>query len=174
VSEPEEKPIRVVDRRLFTREGDLRPGVEAEEAPSETRSPLAPSAAAPSPAPSETPPAAAPPPDASPSGEAGADAGPAASSEFLFLIQFLYSNALAALGVDPVTGAALPRRDLAFGRRVIDALAALEFKTRGNLSFEETNLLSQVLYQLRMDYVDATRGPSGAPQGPPPPGPGKR
>jgi hypothetical protein len=170
VSEPEEKPIRVVDRRLFTREGELRPGMEADEAPGESASALPPPAATAPPASGFAAPSE-PAPDAA--AHPAPDSGPAASSEFLFLVQFLYSNALAALGVDPVSGAALPRRDLAFARRVIDALTALEFKTRGNLSFEETNLLSQVLYQLRMDYVDATRGPAPAPGGAPPP-PGKR
>jgi hypothetical protein len=169
VSEPEDKPIRVVDRRLFTRDGELRPGTETDEpvrdAPSPAESPGGVETLV-----GEKPPAAAA-AEGSPAGSP--DSLPAASPEFLFLIQFLYSNALAALGVDPVTGAALSRRDLAFGRRVIDALAALEFKTRGHLSFEETNLLSQVLYQLRMDYVDATRGPAPAP-GTAPPAPGKR
>jgi hypothetical protein len=166
VAEPEEKPIRVVDRRMFTREGELREGVEAEEAAPEKPAEL------PGPAESEAP-SAEQPASAAETAPPGADTGPAASSEFLFVVQFLYSNALAALGVDPVTGGALPRRDLAFGRRLIDALASLESKTRGNLSFEETNLLSQVLYQLRMDYVDATRGAAPGPV-PPPPGSGRR
>ena len=170
MSEPEEKPIRVVDRRMFTPEGDLRPGVEIEEPAAESPPPVPP-AAEPAPAAGASGPE---PVRAAPgtAGTAASDSGQAASPEFLFLVQFLYSNALAALGVDPATGAALPRKDLAFGRRMIDALTALEFKTRGNVSFEETNLLSQVLYQLRMDYVDATRGPAPGPGSPP--GPGKR
>jgi hypothetical protein len=35
----------------------------------------------------------------------------------------------------------------------------LEQKTRGNLSFEESNYLSRVLYDLRLAFVEVSRPP---------------
>jgi len=40
--------------------------------------------------------------------------------------------------------------------QMIDILALLEEKTRGNLTLEERQVLEQVLYELRLRYVDAT------------------
>lgn len=58
---------------------------------------------------------------------------------------------------DPVSGkTGEPNLDAA--QQMIDILALLEEKTRGNLSAEERQLLDQVLYELRMRYVEARRG----------------
>jgi hypothetical protein len=150
----DEKPIRVVDRRMFTPEGELRPGFEVvEEAP---EPPPAPGAAAPSPA---QPPASGAPAADRPA--AGADR--TTSQAFVGLVSFLASNIYAALGIDPMTGERLARKDPAAARQMIDFLGALEPKTRGNLSFEESDLLSRVLYELRMAYVEATRPPGREP-----------
>src|SRR5678815_4121609 len=54
MADEEDKPIRVVDRRMFTPEGDLRPDYQApEESPPETAAKPTPSAAVPPPAPPE-------------------------------------------------------------------------------------------------------------------------
>ena len=42
--------------------------------------------------------------------------------------------------------------------QMIEILALLEQKTRGNLTAEEREVLSQVLYELRMRYVEAAGG----------------
>jgi len=42
---------------------------------------------------------------------------------------------------------------------MIDWLAMLELKTRGHLSFEESDFLARVLYELRLAYVEMTRPP---------------
>jgi hypothetical protein len=42
--------------------------------------------------------------------------------------------------------------------QMIEILALLDQKTRGNLTAEERQLLEQVLYELRMRYVEATGG----------------
>ena len=39
---------------------------------------------------------------------------------------------------------------------MIEILALLEQKTRGNLTAEERQLLEQVLYELRLRFVEAT------------------
>jgi hypothetical protein len=156
----ESKPIRVVDRRMFTPDGELRPGVETDEAPE----PAAP-ASAPAPA------SASPAPPASPAGATGGEksappppgADRATSQSFIGLVSFLASNVYAALGIDPMTGEKLSRREPAAARQMIDWLGGLEAKTRGNLSFEESDLLARVLYELRMAYVEATRPPGREP-----------
>jgi hypothetical protein len=148
----EEKPIRVVDRRMFTSDGELRPDVETEEAP---EPPKAPPAAAPAkPAAPEPPPAP------------GAPAERATSQAFLTLVSFLATNVYAALGIDAMTGKTLPRRDPAAAQQMIEWLVVLEQKSRGNLTFEETDLLSRALYELRMAYVEAVRPPGREPAPP--------
>lgn len=42
--------------------------------------------------------------------------------------------------------------------QMIDILSLLEQKTRGNLTVEERDVLGQVLYELRMRFVEATGG----------------
>jgi hypothetical protein len=56
------------------------------------------------------------------------------------------------------------RRDPAVARQMIDWLAVLEQKTRGNLTFEESDLLARILYELRMAYVEVMRPPGGEPK----------
>lgn len=149
----EDKPIRVVDRRMFTSDGQLRPDYEPEEPP-----------APPPKGPEPPPPAAAR--TAAPAGETPPPepaADRAASQAFMSLVSFLASNVYAALGTDPMTGERLPRREPAAARQMIDWLGVLEQKTRGNLSFEESDLLAKVLYELRLAYVEAVRPPGREP-----------
>jgi hypothetical protein len=42
--------------------------------------------------------------------------------------------------------------------QMIEILALLEEKTKGNLTAEERQILEQVLYELRMRFVDASGG----------------
>ena len=60
---------------------------------------------------------------------------------------------------DPVSGAAAAQ-NLPAAQQMIDILALLEHKTRGNLTAEERQLLDQVLYELRLRYVEAQKGQS--------------
>ena len=152
----EERPIRVVDRRMFTPEGELRPGFEGEarEEPPQ-------------------PPPATPPPRsnaeaaketrAPSSEEPPTTAAPGEEGGLLEIIRSLGTTAYAALGLVP-DPAGSRRRDPAVARQMIDWLAVLEQKTRGNLTFEETDLLTRVLYELRMAYVEVMRPPGGEPK----------
>src|SRR6266545_1537617 len=149
MTEGEGKPIRVVDRRMFTPEGELRPGFEPEESGAEP----------PRPAPAPAPSAPAPPPPHSETAAPSTDAAGEPRTEFARIVSSLATTAYSALGLlsDPAAG---PRhRDLAIARQMIDWLAVLEQKTRGNLSFEESDLLSRVLYELRLAYVEVGRAP---------------
>ena len=57
---------------------------------------------------------------------------------------------------DPMTGQT-GQVNLAAARQIIDILTLLEQKTRGNLSAEERQLMEQLVYELQMRYVEATK-----------------
>jgi len=62
---------------------------------------------------------------------------------------------------DPVSGAK-SEPNLPAAQQMIDILALMEEKTRGNLTVEERQLLEQVLFELRMHFVEAQKA-GGAP-----------
>ena len=62
---------------------------------------------------------------------------------------------------DPGTGQTMPP-NLAAGQQIIDILSLIEEKTRGNLTAEERQLLDQILYELRLRYVEIGRGTAAA------------
>jgi hypothetical protein len=59
---------------------------------------------------------------------------------------------------DPESGAT-PEPNLDGAQQMIDILALLEEKTRGNLTAQERQVLEQVLYELRLRFVQASNGP---------------
>ena len=64
---------------------------------------------------------------------------------------------------DPVTGQTIPA-NLPAAQQMIDILSLLEEKTRGNLTAEERQFLDQILYELRLRYVEASKqGPAPEP-----------
>ena len=73
---------------------------------------------------------------------------------FLQLVLGLQQAAMMALGklMNPMSGKI--ERNLEGARNTIDTLAAIEARTRGNLESDEQRVLSQVLTDLRMNYVD--------------------
>jgi hypothetical protein len=64
---------------------------------------------------------------------------------------------------DPVSGRQMPP-NLVAAQQMIDILALLEAKTRGNLSVEERQLLDQVLYELRLRYAEVARSAPANPE----------
>lgn len=73
---------------------------------------------------------------------------------FLQLLLGLQQAAMVALGklMNPVSGRI--ERNLEAARNTIDTLSALEARTRGNLGNDEQRVLTQVLTDLRMNYLD--------------------
>ena len=64
---------------------------------------------------------------------------------------------------DPVSGQTIPA-NLPAAQQMIDILSILEEKTRGNLTAEERQFLDQILYELRLRYVEASKqGPAPEP-----------
>ncbi|MEZ4360236.1 MAG: DUF1844 domain-containing protein [Kofleriaceae bacterium] len=89
---------------------------------------------------------------------------PAAPSVALGPVDFsthvlsLASSAMVALGELPAPGETrAAAADLEAAKYLIDVLAMLEDKTRGNLSEAEQKVLASLIYDLRMKFVDAQR-----------------
>ena len=78
----------------------------------------------------------------------------------------IYMTALMQLGLAAPQGAK-PEVDLMGARQTIDTLALLQEKTKGNLSAAEENMLQNVLYELRMAYLEVTNLITRPPQGGP-------
>ena len=78
---------------------------------------------------------------------------------FTAFVVSLASTAAIHLGdlADPQTGQQL-EPNLEGAAQMIEILALLEQKTRGNLTAEERQMLEQVLYELRLRFVDASGG----------------
>lgn len=76
---------------------------------------------------------------------------------FLQLVLGLQQAAMMALGklMNPMTGKL--ERNLDAARNTIDTLSAIEARTRGNLESDEQRVLTQVLTDLRMNYLDEVK-----------------
>ena len=73
------------------------------------------------------------------------------------LMLSLSTQALMLLGEIPDVTSGRPMRDLRAARSIIDLLAVLEQKTRGNLDTAEVVLLERILFDLRMRFVEISR-----------------
>jgi uncharacterized protein DUF1844 len=147
------EPVRVVDRRTFTAEGERRqPDAPREEA-------------------------ALPPPPPPPAAPRGRDAGgeparaatadaagdPVASAHFQNLVVNLARQAAANLGAarHPMTGQI--EVDLEGAQQMIELLQSLRQKTRGNLTADEADLLEGLIADLQMQYVAVRSKAPGRP-----------
>jgi len=76
---------------------------------------------------------------------------------FEMLVSYLSTTAMFQLGLIPgPSGERIPV-DLINARRTIDLLEVLRDKTQGNLSRSEAKLLDDVLYELRLTFVEIDR-----------------
>ena len=80
-----------------------------------------------------------------------------AELSFIAFVLSLASTAAIHLGdlADPATGKKADP-NLEGASQMIDILSLLEQKTRGNLTAEERQVLEQVLYELRMRFVEVS------------------
>ena len=76
---------------------------------------------------------------------------------FLQLVLGLQQAAMVALGklMNPVSGKL--ERNLEAARNTIDTLSAIEARTRNNLESDEQRVLTQVLTDLRMNFLDEVK-----------------
>jgi hypothetical protein len=80
--------------------------------------------------------------------------------DFKFFITTLTLQASIALGhmANPATGKT--EKDPTQAKFIIDTLAMLQEKTKGNLTQEETALMENLLYELRVAYLAKEEKPS--------------
>ncbi len=76
---------------------------------------------------------------------------------FLSFVYSLGTSALMCLGEPVGEGAASQAPNLAQAQEIIDILTMLESKTKGNLAAEEDTLLQEMLYALRIKFVERAK-----------------
>jgi len=142
----EETSFRVIDRRPFTTEGELRQEIVAEQERERQQEAKKEAVAAPTPAASPSEETKKPPVET-----------PKRSAPFENLIRMLGSNGAMVLGgyTDPRTGQPVIDPDAA--RELIDMLDAMHEKTKGNLAPEEDTLLLDLLGKLKMAYLEVNQ-----------------
>jgi hypothetical protein len=151
---PEDKSqgFTITDRRSFTDDGQLRPQPAPGPAAEAEANPVSAG---------ETTPAGE---EAAASAETTAAGDDRAAKgrrlppvDFTTFVLSIGSSALINLGeaADPAGGAS--HKDLPMAKHTIDILSMLEDKTRGNLSGHEAQLLENLLFDLRLRYVSATK-----------------
>jgi len=79
------------------------------------------------------------------------------SIDFTTFVLSVSHSALMHLGVAPHPETGKTVRELPLARQDIDLLTLLEEKTRGNLTGDEERLLAQVLFDVRMRFVEASK-----------------
>lgn len=143
VSDTRDDGFKVIDRRPFTAEGEIRKEVVEEQEREAKREEIKEATAA-------------------AQAKAEAAANPAADAPkklpaFENLIRMIGSNAAMVLGAyaDPNTGQPVIDPDAA--RELIDMLDALQQKTKGNLAPEESEMLTDLLGKLKLAYLDLSK-----------------
>ena len=196
MAEKKQEDFVVSDRRRFAPEGELRTDVPVTEEEKETPAP----AAEPSAPPVTSSPQAAPaasaaerempePPTAAEQqeqheayrssgkkleemiGKSGARRENLPEMTFERLVESFYMTALIQLGAirhenEP------PAVDILGARQTIDSLTILQDKTKGNLTDREQTLLQNVLFELRMAWIEITNALASASAAKPGAGPG--
>ena len=93
------------------------------------------------------------------------DSSSSSSINFVAFVLSLAHTAAVHFGdiPDPVSGDK-GEVNLPAAQQMIDILSLLEEKTRGNLTAEERQLLEQVLFELRLRFVEASNPEASAPR----------
>ncbi len=78
-------------------------------------------------------------------------------ASFAQLVLLLGTGAMQQLGLVPNPMNGKTQVDLQVAKFSIDLLGVLQEKTKGNLSDKETQMLDDLLFDLRMRFVEATR-----------------
>ena len=89
--------------------------------------------------------------------EAPAMRGAAPEIDFTTLIMSFASASMISLGMVPDPAMGKTQKNLVIAQQNIDIITLLKEKTRGNLTQEEDRLIDQVLYELRMYYIEALK-----------------
>ena len=143
MSDNKDDGFKVIDRRPFTAEGEIRKEVVEEQEREAKREEVKAEAKAAADAKAEAAKPAADTPKKLPA--------------FENLVRMIGSNAAMVLGAyaDPNTGQ--PMLDPDAARELIDMLDALQQKTKGNLAPEENDMLVDLLGKLKMTYLEISK-----------------
>jgi Domain of unknown function (DUF1844) len=79
------------------------------------------------------------------------------SIDFATFVLSLSHSALMHLGEAPHPETGKVEKSLGMARQTIDLISMLEEKTKGNLTGDEERLIGQILYDLRMRYVELSK-----------------
>jgi hypothetical protein len=142
-----DESFRIVDRRLFTADGELRKEALEQERQEQARQEQLKAQKATQPPSSQGQPAAQ---------------QPAPSRPFQMLVNLLTQNAAMCLGgyADPTTGRAVV--DLEAARDLIDILEMLREKTKDRLAADDDRLLAEVLGSLKMSFLEVSKAAAQA------------
>lgn len=141
----QDEGFKVIDRRPFTAEGEIRKEVVEEQEREARREEVKEKAVA----------------QAAADAKSGTAVAPAETPKklpaFENLVRMIGSNAAMVLGAyaDPRTGE--PVIDPEAARELIDMLDALQAKTKGNLAPEEDSMLLDLLGKLKMTYLEINK-----------------
>ena len=127
--------FRVVDRRPFAADGSRKEDIPAQEEKVEA-----------APQRDQSTPAE---PQSEPRGQYDDD-----SPGFETLVSYLSTTAMFQLGLIPGPSGEPISADMPNAQRTVDLLEVLQEKTQGNLTASESRLLEDVLYELRMSFVE--------------------
>jgi hypothetical protein len=143
VSDHKDEGFKVIDRRPFTAEGEIRKEVVEEQEREAKREEVKAEAKAAA--------------NANAEGAKPAVDAPKKLVAFENLLRMIGSNAAMVLGAyaDPNTGQPMIDPDAA--RELIDMLDALQQKTRGNLAPEENEMLLDLLGKLKLTYLEISK-----------------
>jgi hypothetical protein len=141
VSDQKDEGFKVIDRRPFTAEGEIRKEVVEEQEREAKREEVKAEAKAAANAEASKPVAET----------------PKKLAAFENLVRMIGSNAAMVLGAyaDPNTGQPMIDPDAA--RELIDMLDALQQKTKGNLAPEEDEMLLDLLGKLKLTYLEVSK-----------------
>lgn len=154
MAEQKDEGFKVVDRRLFTEQGELRQDVIEQERRDEEAASMKAAEKAKS--------AVAESPDGALAPSQDEEETIPSSRSFQLLIDFLTRNAAAMLGgmADPRTGQ--PFVDIEGAREMIDMLDVLREKTKGNLAKADSDLLVEVLGSLKLTFMEISKAAAEA------------
>ena len=150
--QPQKEQIKVTDKRIFTPEGEIREEFRAQIHPS------APSAAPP-PAEKQAPKVESRPKPEEDHRNSRSIADKAANpgTPFSNFLEPLIAQAYMSLGMLPNPYQPQTKPDAAAARQMIDILALLHEKTKGNLDPDEQDFLETHLSELKLAFVKRTK-----------------
>jgi hypothetical protein len=136
----EDLGFRVTDKRAFRSEG-TPPQDSAAEEPEKAEKPESSNMVE----------------DSSTKEQREAEPGTGIRIDFPTYVLSYYSQGLVLLGEVPHPHTNKQEEDLEGAQHMVDILAMLQEKTKGNLTKEENQLLDSVLYELRMRFMAKTK-----------------